>query len=72
VGKWRTGKPDKPGWYNATLSPPSGILRWWNGKVWSVSCFSDESKFRAVRSASIKENARWVIYWRPLRKELRR
>lgn len=72
VGKWRTGRPPVPGWYNATFNPPTDILRWWDGATWSICCLSYESKAKAVRGASIKETAPWPIYWRPLRKDLHR
>lgn len=70
-GKWRHmrhSKPPKQGWYHCVrLDFPHPMLRWWNGRHWSLGVLQEEGADVAKRMANIPAKCdETMIIWRPL------
>ena len=55
--------------YNASLSKDPEMLRWWNGKCWSVCYFEYWDKERKERARNTRNQFSDDIYWREITKE---
>lgn len=58
--KWYSKPPPSIGWWPASTMRNPTVLRWWNGRVWSVSCaptYSAELAGRYARQAAIYQSA---------------
>jgi hypothetical protein len=77
VGKWHIGKPPAPGWYHCNIyghgDRALNLLRWWDGRCWSVPAWDHDDAHQASAYAMSKSPYdETQIEWRYLRKELRR
>lgn len=72
TGKWRSGFPASPGWYNASVANYSDVLRWFDGAVWSHPADQEMTSKQAADTTKVAWSGGDPVYWRPLRKELRR
>lgn len=53
---WHKGPPPSVGWWPASRQRDKKALRWWNGKVWSVVCYSHfHANVVAKRAATATE-----------------
>lgn len=53
--KWHKGKPPSLGWWIASFNRSHDVLRWWDGKVWSVAVHTNERPNWAEAYARIPE-----------------
>jgi len=72
TGKWRSDFPKSPGWYNASLIYYSDVLRWFDGAAWSYPAHQKMTSKQAADTTRVAWPGGEPVYWRPLRKELRR
>lgn len=72
TGRWYSGRPAQPGWYNASLGRDPCVLRWWDGQQWSQPAWPYSTAAAVAAAASRPEAEQEFIKWRKLRKELRR
>lgn len=49
--KWNKGRPPSKGWWPASMYRDPTMLRWWNGRVWSVAVHHKAYAVEAGRSA---------------------
>ena len=67
--KWRSGPPPSVGWWPASMWNYPDILRYWNGRNWSIgvsmarsaSCAGEQSKDGTQNSRKIKWTDRWWL-----------
>lgn len=68
--KWRKGPPPSIGWWPASVQREPAVLRWWDGKRWSMFTLSswtakqagDHGGIYAITGADIEWCDRW---WEP-------
>jgi len=65
---WRTGFPDKPGWYPTCVIADSMSLRFFNGKKWSYGVHPRYSEIKAARITAytrkcLQDNILWTDPW---------
>lgn len=64
---WHSGSPPEIGWWPASMEQDPNCLRWWNGKHWSVTVFSEEKAKAAADWALWKscnqDEIQWCARW---------
>jgi hypothetical protein len=63
--KWRLSNPPEIGWWPASICKASGVLRYWDGKVWSKSVSVDATEKTAAHFASQMtfHEVQWTDRW---------
>jgi len=60
---WHSGPPPSVGWWPASLFKDKSIVRWWNGKVWSVMATPGFTAREAGRAATLRGYYQDLILW---------
>jgi hypothetical protein len=63
---WNKGRPPDIGWWPASVSQQSTVLRYWNGEHWSRPCHprSNESTVEDVtKTTTFFDNIEWSERW---------
>jgi hypothetical protein len=67
--KWNKGAPPSVGWWPASVQHDRNVIRWWNGKYWSVAANPKITAETAANMASFrfyesdKEPIKWTERW---------
>lgn len=64
--EWHSGPPTSIGWWQASINCEPDILRWWNGRDWSVPAKEGYSEEQIIRSSQIAAIGLYChkIYWK--------
>lgn len=64
---WHKGAPPSIGWWPASVLHDKNVIRWWNGKYWSISCYPKYSAGLAANLATVKSidsvRVEWTERW---------
>ena len=63
---WHKGPPPHIGWWNASIGSNSTAWRWWDGKQWSITAYSEESEHWVNSCATQKsemDGIEWTYHW---------
>jgi hypothetical protein len=61
--KWHKGAPPSVGWWPASSTQKRELLRYWNGEVWSISCYPWDGALLAGNNAAISCQFQNEIEW---------
>lgn len=68
--RWFSGRPPRPGWYQASIvgGYRTNIWRWWNGLHWSEPVAADTDAAQAAEIALLPAELEaaqivWTLYW---------
>lgn len=66
---WVKGRPDSPGWYEASVQQKPNFFRWWDGERWSVFALRSHTAQQAAIRASIPFvlHPADTMYWREVK-----
>ena len=56
--KWHSGPPPSIGWWPASYSRNTNVIRWWNGKWWSV-CHVKSSAI-VIEKSDFQNEIKWT------------
>lgn len=62
---WNSGPPPSIGWWQASWSKNPKVLRWWDGKEWSVAVPEERTSKEAAELALVKSVFFSNIEWLP-------
>ncbi len=51
---WHKGPPPSIGWWPASCRRNKKLLRWWNGRAWSLPAHIQETAEEAAKSAYVE------------------
>jgi hypothetical protein len=61
--KWHKGKPPAIGWWPASTIQAKTVVRWWDGKCWSIACDIGLSAKTASFHADVKDRYQSSVKW---------
>ena len=60
---WHSGPPPSVGWWPASVFEDPEIVRWWNGKCWSMQAMAHFSAQMAAEVAQMPADKQHLINW---------
>ena len=60
---WSKGPPPSIGWWPASMYRDKKMIRWWDGKDWSVVAFTEFTAGQAADCANLKALRQNLIEW---------
>ena len=67
--QWRSGPPPEKGWWPASADqyPNPNVIRWWDGKYWSVGAYphmnAKTAQSMAILKSSLTDQIKWTDRW---------
>lgn len=64
MAEWKRGAPPSQGWWPASYHKNANMLRWWNGKRWSIAVSKwADAKMAGEHARRATEPFGRTIYW---------